>query len=106
MRWRPRVVGRWTLVDAADRGGDRYVLARENQTPLPGLHLLTEREQQVVVSAAIGRSAKETAYELGISHSTARVLLSRAYSRLGVRSRKELFALPSIRGLRGERPDR
>jgi DNA-binding CsgD family transcriptional regulator len=101
-RWRPRVRGRWTLVDASDGTGRRLVAARENQTHAAGLDVLTEREQQVVASAIAGRSAKEIAYELGISHATARVLLARAYGRLGVRTRKQLFALPNIRVLRGE----
>jgi DNA-binding CsgD family transcriptional regulator len=99
--WRPRVGGRWTLVDADDRG-ERVVVARENQSQPAGLATLTEREQQVVASAASGRSNKEIAYDLGISDATARVLLSRAYRRLGVRSRDEMFALPAIRRLRGE----
>jgi len=102
--WLPRVVTRWTLVDAYNRQGQRYIVARENQAPVPGLDRLTEREQQVVASAAAGKSNKEIAYELGISHSTTRVLLSRAYARLGVRTRKDLFQLPSIRALRGESP--
>jgi DNA-binding CsgD family transcriptional regulator len=101
-RWRPRVRGRWTLVDASDGAGRRLIAARENQTHPAGLEVLTEREQQVVASAIAGRTAKEIAYELGITHATARVLLARAYGRLGVRTRKELFALPNIRVLRGE----
>jgi DNA-binding CsgD family transcriptional regulator len=100
--WHPRVASRWTLVDASNRRGQRYVIARENQAPAPGLDNLTEREQQVVASAAAGKSNKQIAYELGISHSTARVLLSRAYARLGIRSRQQLFQLPSVRALRGE----
>jgi DNA-binding CsgD family transcriptional regulator len=100
--WRPRVVTRWTLVNGYSRRGERYIVARENQAPAPGLGRLTEREQQVVASAAAGKSNKEIAYDLGISASTTRVLLSRAYARLGISSRKELFQLPSVRGLRGE----
>lgn len=98
--WRPRIEGRWTLVDAAD-GGTRVIAARENQTRATGLDALTDREQQVVASAVTGRSPKEIAYDLGISHATARVLLARSYRRLGVRTQKELFDLPSIRILRG-----
>jgi DNA-binding CsgD family transcriptional regulator len=101
-RWQPRVRTRWTLVDRFTRGGARVLLARENQTELPCLQTLTEREQQVVASALTGKSNKEIAYELGISDSTTRVLLGRAYARLGVRSRKELFDLPLLRALRGE----
>jgi DNA-binding CsgD family transcriptional regulator len=100
--WRPRVSTRWTLVDVYRRKGERYIVARENQAPAPGLDSLTERERQVVASAASGKSNKDIAYELGISPSTTRVLLSRAYARLRLRSRKELFQLPAIRALRGE----
>lgn len=100
--WLPRVSGRWTLVDSFDHGGERYVVARENQAHPEGLTKLTDREQQVVASAAAGRSTKEIAYDLGISHATTRVLLSRAYRRLGVRSRNQLFELPCIKRLRGE----
>jgi DNA-binding CsgD family transcriptional regulator len=100
-QWRPRVAGRWTLLDVSD-AGTPAIAARENQTSLPGLDVLTDREQQVVASAVAGRTTKEIAYELGISHATARVLLARAYGRLRVRSRRELFALPTIRVLRGE----
>ena len=92
--------GRWTLVDAFDHGGERYIVARENQSRPEGLTKLTDREQQVVASAAAGRSTKEIAYDLGISHATTRVLLSRAYRRLGVRSRNQLFDLPCIKRLR------
>jgi DNA-binding CsgD family transcriptional regulator len=100
--WLPRVSGRWTLVDTFDHGGQRYVVARENQSRPEGLTKLTDREQQVVASAAAGRSTKEIAYDLGISHATTRVLMSRAYRRLGVRSRSQLFELPCIQRLRGE----
>jgi len=101
-RWRPRVRTRWTLVDAVDRQGERYIVARENQANTPLLEALTERERQVVASAATGRSNKEIAYDLGISHSTARVLLARACGRLGVQNREELLALPALRAMRGE----
>ena len=98
--WRPRVETRWTLVDAFSREGRRYVVARENQVATPGLEDLTERERQVVASAAFGKSNKEIAYDLGISHATIRVLLARSCARLGVRSRKELLMLPAVRALR------
>lgn len=103
--WRPRVRTRWTLVDSPGRDREQYLLARENQIQPGGLELLTDRERQVVASVAAGRTTKEIAYELGISDATARVLLARAYARLGVKSREELFTLKSIRGLRGELPD-
>ncbi len=102
--WHPRIRGRWTLIDAFDRGGERYIVARENQTTPAGLATLTTREQQVIASAACGRSNKEIAYELGLSHATVRVLFARACRRLGARTRRELFELPVIRALRGETP--
>ena len=104
--WRPRIAGRWTLVDAFSRRGQRFIVARENEAPAPGLEALTNREQQVVASAISGRSNKEIAYDLGISSNTARVLLSRACARLGVRSKKELLELPRIKALRGVLPER
>ena len=75
--WRPRIAGRWTLVDAFSRRGQRFIVARENEAPAPGLEALTNREQQVVASAISGRSNKEIAYDLGISSNTARVLRPR-----------------------------
>lgn len=104
--WRPRVRARWTLIDAFTRAGERYIVARENQTIAPELNALTERERQVVASAASGKANKEIGYELGVSHATVRVLLARACRRLGVRSRKQLFELPCIKALRGEGPPR
>jgi DNA-binding CsgD family transcriptional regulator len=100
--WHPRIRTRWTLVDGPADETQRYLLARENQIQPAGLQLLTERERQVVACLAAGRTTKEIAYELGISNATTRVLLTRAYARLGVNSREELFKLKSIRALRGE----
>jgi DNA-binding CsgD family transcriptional regulator len=103
-RWRPRVFGRWTLVDAFRAGGRRYLVARENEVRPEGLDRLTAREQQVVAGVAAGMNSKEIAYDLGISPVTVRVLLARAYERLGVQNRKALLELPTIRALRGESP--
>jgi DNA-binding CsgD family transcriptional regulator len=100
-RWMPRVRGRWTFVDSFVQGGERYVVARENQTIAPGLDALTTRERQVTASAAIGKTAKEIAYDLGISYATVRVLLARARGRLGVRTDEEFRDLPIIKALRG-----
>lgn len=99
--WLPRIESRWTLLDM-QTGGDAYVVARENQALAPGMDVLTERERQVVASAALGRSNKEIAYEIGVADATVRVLMSRACTRLGVRSRAELMNLPAVRALRGE----
>ena len=47
--------------------------------PLP----LSPREQQILGLLADGRTQKETAFELGVSDATVRVLYSRAMKKLG-----------------------
>jgi DNA-binding CsgD family transcriptional regulator len=99
-RWRPLTSARWTLIDTFERGGARYIVARENQTEVPGLASLSDRERQAVAYLAVGQSTKETAYALGISDVTVRVLIARAASKLGVRSRADLLEHPEVRVLR------
>lgn len=94
--WRPLVGARWTLVDSFEDDGQRYIVARENQSSAPRLESLTEREQQVVLQALLGFSNKEIAYALGISDSTVRVLMARAAAKLGVRTRAELLLHPAL----------
>jgi len=97
--WQPLTRARWTLVDSFERSGVRYVVARENQSQPKGFEALTDRERQVIVYFAVGQSTKETAYALGISDATVRVLLSRAAVKLGVRSRRGLLAHPQVRAM-------
>lgn len=89
--WKAMVHARWTLVDEFQEGGQRYVLARANGLDARGLALLTPRERQVTASIAMGNTNKEAAYELGLSHSTVRVLVARACAKLGAKSRAELL---------------
>lgn len=87
------------LVERHDLG---VLVARRSPGWAADLDALTDRELEVVTSAATtGKGAKEIAYDLAISPSTARVLLARACARLGVRTRKELLNLPAIKALRG-----
>lgn len=58
---------------------------------------LSEREQQVVQMATAGSTNKEIAFDLGLAHSTVRVLLARAARKLGARSRVELVSISSAR---------
>lgn len=53
---------------------------------------LTTREREVVQRAVSGHSNKAIAFDLGIADATVRVLLWRAYGKLGVRSRRDLVA--------------
>jgi DNA-binding CsgD family transcriptional regulator len=85
---------------AADRNGTRYIVARENQSGVRGLTSLSDRERQVVAYLAVGQSTKETAYALGISDITVRVLIAHAAAKLGVRSRRALLDHVEIRRLR------
>ncbi len=89
--WKGLVAGRWTLVDHFERGGQRYFLARENEPRVPEPAVLSRRERQVLAYAAMGQSNKEIAYELGIAHSTVKVLLFRARTKLRAKSRDELL---------------
>jgi DNA-binding CsgD family transcriptional regulator len=86
-----RVAGRWSLIDQIEQNGERYIVARQNEPTAPGPALLSKREKEVVGYAKLGHHDKLIAYNLGISHSTVRVILGRAKAKLGVRSRKELL---------------
>jgi DNA-binding CsgD family transcriptional regulator len=93
--WKTLVQGRWSLVEQLEHDGRRYILARENEPVATGSAALTERERQILGYAKLGHDNKLIAYELGISHSTVRVLLSRAAKKLGVRTRAELLRVPA-----------
>jgi DNA-binding CsgD family transcriptional regulator len=85
---------RWTLLDAFESDGKRYIVAiMENPAVTDGPVVLSARERQVVAFAALGKTNKLIAYELGLSDSTVRVLLARAAKKLGVNTRTELVAL-------------
>jgi DNA-binding CsgD family transcriptional regulator len=91
--WTALVEARWTLLDTFERDGRRYIVAVENPPVAPGPEILARRERQVLAAAALGRSNKLVAYELGLSDSTVRVLLARAAKKLAVDTRAELIAL-------------
>jgi DNA-binding CsgD family transcriptional regulator len=61
----------------------RRLLERDAETAL------TRREQEVLAQAALGHHNKLIAYDLGVAHSTVRVLLHRAAAKLGAGSRGE-----------------
>jgi DNA-binding CsgD family transcriptional regulator len=90
--WKPMVAARWSLVDAYERDGRRYITACENEPARGDASMLSKRERQVASMAALGHSNKLIAYELGLAHSTVRVLLARAGAKLGAHSRSDLIA--------------
>lgn len=89
--WRTLVRARWTLVHDFEAAGDRYIVARSNGPSANGPPMLSARERQVLGCLAMGHSLKVIAYELGLSHSTIRVLLARARAKLGAKDRVELI---------------
>jgi DNA-binding CsgD family transcriptional regulator len=89
--WKGLVDARWSLLDRFETDGKRYIVARENAPLPPGHESLTLRERQVLSYAALGHENKVIAYDLGIAHSTVRVLMARAASKLGATSRSELL---------------
>lgn len=89
--WRALVDGRWSLVDQFDADGRRFLLARPNTVQAPPLRRLTPAERQVVALAALGRTNKLIAYELGVAVGTVGTLLSRAMHKLRVGSRVQLI---------------
>ncbi len=99
-RSRGLIDARWTLVDQYERGGSHYILARENAPAPSGSAGLSKRERQVVALATLGRTNKMIAYELGLAHSTVRVLMARASAKLHTASRRELVAQQRAQAIR------
>jgi DNA-binding CsgD family transcriptional regulator len=90
--WQGLVDARWSLVESFMQDGRRYVVAREAAPQRLDLGSLTLRERQIVGFACLGRDNKVIAYDLGIAHSTVKVLMARAAAKLGAGSRDELIA--------------
>jgi DNA-binding CsgD family transcriptional regulator len=86
--------GPWRLVDDIKHAGRRYIIVAG--VSVEGAAALTERERQVVAWAQRGHHNKVIAHELGISHSTVRVLLARAAKRLAVRTRQDLLRVCAV----------
>jgi DNA-binding CsgD family transcriptional regulator len=89
-KWDGRVAARWSLIDRFEEGGMRYIVAREDRPRPDGKSSLTPSESAAVAHIARGSTTKETAYALGVSDATVRVLLMRAARRCGARSRSDL----------------
>lgn len=85
--WAELVSGRWAVVDAFDRAGSRFLLAKQHAPEAQ----LTAREREVATRAAKGHSNKWIAHALGLAPSTVAGHLKKAATKLGVRSRVELI---------------
>ena len=73
--------------------------APATRTPHPHLHLLTQREREVVALVAEGLSNEEIAGTLVVSPATARTHVSRAMTKLGTRDRAQLVVFAYQSGL-------
>lgn len=88
----------------AGRQETEFLLSAFKNIPSPNLMTssdaptLTAREMQVVQCAAIGKTNKMIAGELGLSEHTVKNYLFRAFEKLGVSSRIELLFYLTIRG--------
>lgn len=92
-KWSPLVDGRWSLLDDFQHHQNRYVVAVKNDVDVGRFgRALSDRERQVLARAAMGRSNKIIAYELGVTVATVRVLMHRAAEKLGARGRAQLVA--------------
>ncbi|HWL85439.1 MAG TPA: helix-turn-helix transcriptional regulator [Polyangiaceae bacterium] len=80
-------------MDHFENDGTCYIVAKENAPAPPEVGALTLRERQILGYAALGHENKVIAYDLGIAHATVKVLMARAASKLGVRSRAELISV-------------
>lgn len=81
------------LADATAAHGRSAVAAREAAEPALASRLLglSLREREVIGHLLAGKTAKETAREIGIELTTVRTHQYRAFRRLGIRSLKDLL---------------
>lgn len=106
--WSALVEGTWSVLEANERDGKRFLLARRNTLRPPTLPAkpdsappaaklardlidLTKEESDVVWLAVQGHSHKYIAYELGLSTPTVSRRLRAAMDKLRVGSRRELL---------------
>ena len=75
--WPDLVAGRWTLVDAFDHGGRRYVVAYRNPPDAPRTPL-SLRAQEVLTRTARGEPSKVIAAALGVGEAAVSMTLHEA----------------------------
>jgi DNA-binding CsgD family transcriptional regulator len=102
--WTALVAGRWSLVDHFERGGRRYIVARRNEHGGPDPRALGARERDVAQLAALGKSNKLIAYELGISERTVKFHRRNVLHKFGARSLADLAIAADRLGLLAEHP--
>ena len=88
-----QVTGRRLVLFVALDSARRGRFTRRHATVRGERGTLSERERQVVQLVAMGRTGKEIADELHISHDTVRTHVRNAQAKLGARSRAQLVAI-------------
>jgi DNA-binding CsgD family transcriptional regulator len=88
---RPRARGGWTVLEQFVHDGYCYRVTRRPIEPEAGGLKLAKREEQALAYAHAGHSNKSIADMLGVAPSTVGVLLFRAATKVGARSRRELL---------------
>lgn len=88
--WQALLRGEYSTIDRFESDQRRYVVAFVNDPSLTDPRGLTSAEGAVAAWAARGHAEKVIAYELGLARGTVSALLSRAYDKLGVRTRAAL----------------
>lgn len=94
--WQELAAGGWSVVDAFDSDGRRYLVALPRDEP-PARPPLSTREAEAARLAAAGLANKAIAWELSLSTPTVGTLLARAAKKLGARSRAQLIHLVQAR---------
>jgi DNA-binding NarL/FixJ family response regulator len=98
--WQGLVDGQWSLIDRFESDGRRFFVAFRNPELPPADLALRPREKQVATLAALGRSQKLIAYELGLSEGAVARYLSDALAKLRLDSSVELGVLGAQLGIR------
>lgn len=91
--WQGLVNGEWSLVDAFDNDGRRFLVARRNAHNRVESSALSHRERRVLALRARVFGVKTIAYELGVSTATVSRDLRTAMRKLGVTHSMDLVSL-------------
>lgn len=91
--WQGLLDGRWSIIGRYDRDDRQVLVARLNDAALTEARALTVRERQIVEHAAMGKSNKQVACEVGLSIGSVSGYLAGALRKMGLRSRAELVVV-------------
>ncbi len=102
--WQALFEGRYSIVEASESDGRRFLLARRNEPRIRDPRALAPPERDVLAYAALGHSNKYIGYLLGVAPSTVSTRLASALRKLGVGSRREAIEMLGEVASAGEGP--